>query len=142
MIFGPIDQVGWASAWSTVTSAEIVERPTPERPAARRDEDARHLTAAVDRRAEALVHRAMLGVDRDDLGARHPTQRLHDRPGRDQTLLVGQGESLARAQRRQRDREAGEADHRVDDDIGAVDEVAELVDDRGERQRVGDLGPT
>ena len=103
--------------------------------------DAGDLAPGVDRRAQALVHGAVLAVDRDQLGARRRPQRLHDRAGGDQALLVGQGQPLARPQRGDRDRQPGEADDGVDDDVGVLDEVGEVVDDRGERERGGDLGP-
>ena len=59
-----------------------------------------------DRRPQALVHRAVLAVNRHELGARGRPQRLHHRPGGDQALLVGQGEPLAGAQRGDGDRPA------------------------------------
>ena len=130
VIFGPIDHVGWASASSTPTSASSAAVRPAERPAAGREQDAGDLAPGVGRRPQALVHGAVLAVDRHQLGARRRAQRLHHRPGGDQALLVGQGQALAGAQRGHRDREPGEADDGVDDDVGAVDEVGEVVDDR------------
>ena len=141
MIFGPIDHVGWASACSTRDVGELVGGAAPERPAARREQQAGDLAPGRRRRAQALVEGAVLAVDRHELGARRRPQRLHDRPGGDQALLVGQGQPLARRQRGDRDRQPGEADDGVDDDVGVLDEVGEVVDDGGERQGGGDLGP-
>ncbi len=92
-------------------------------------------------RAQALVQGAVLAVDRHQLGARRRPQRLHDRAGRDQALLVRQRQPLALAQRGDRHRQTGEADDRVDDDVGVLDEVGEVVDDRRIGQGGGDLGP-
>jgi hypothetical protein len=77
VIFGPIDQVGCASASAMATSASSAE------------------TGGV-LRAEALVHRAVLAVHRHQLtraGLR--PHAPHDRTGRDQGFLVGQRESCA-----------------------------------------------
>ena len=71
----------------------------------------------------------MLAVDGHQLGTRRRPQRLHDRPGGDQALLVGQGQALAGAPAWHRDRQAGEPDDPVDDHVGVVDEVGEVVDD-------------
>jgi len=65
-----------------------------------------------------LVQGAMLGVDRHDLRAWGPPGLLHDRRARDQRLLVGQREPLARLERGHRHRQAGEAHHGVQDDVG------------------------
>ena len=66
---------------------------------------------------QALMDGAVLGVHRHDLGARCDPGRLDDRAARDERLLVGQGQPAPRLQRGQRDRQAGEADHSVDDDV-------------------------
>ena len=91
--------------------------------------------------AQALVHGAVLAVDGHQLGARRRPQRLHDRAAGDEALLVGQRQPLARLQRGDRDRQPGEADDAVDDDVGVVGQVGQVGDDLGERQRRGDLGP-
>jgi hypothetical protein len=84
----------------------------------------------------------VLAVDRHQLGARRRPQRLDDRTGGDQALLVGQRQAPALPQRGDRDRQAGEPNDGVDDDVGLLDEVGEVVDDGGERQRGGNLGST
>ncbi len=57
-------------------------------------------------------------------------QRLHHRPGGDQRLLVGQRQALAGRERRQGDRQPGEADHAVDHDVGIVGERGQRVGPR------------
>ena len=141
VIFGPIAQVGWARACVDGDVGELGGGSAAERSAAGGEQHPGDLAVDRDRRAQALVHRAVLAVDRDQLGAGRRPQRLHDRAGGDEALLVGQGEPLALLERGDRDREAGEADHRVDDDVGRLDEVREAVDDGREGQRGGDLGP-
>ena len=81
MIFGPIDQVGWARASSIVTSASSAAvRPRNGPPLAVstiRPDASRSLTGA-----EALVDRAVLAVDGHQLGAGWPAERAArpDRP--------------------------------------------------------------
>ena len=59
---------------------------------------------------QALVHRAVLAVDRDELARpRRLTGPAHHGPAGDQRLLVGQRQAAAGGERRQRDPEAGEA---------------------------------
>ena len=87
------------------------------------------------------MERPVLAVDGHQLGPRRGPQRLHDRPGRDQALLVGEGQPLAAAQRGQRHRQPGEADDGVDDDVGRLDEIGEVVDHGREGQGRGHLGP-
>ena len=48
---------------------------------------------------QALVDRAVLGVDRHDLCAWGSQRPLHHRAGRDQRLLIGQGEAASSLQR-------------------------------------------
>ena len=87
-----------------------------------------YLPLGVGGRPQTLVERAVFAVDRNQLGAGRRTQRLHDRAGRDQTLLVRQREPFARPQRLDRDGQAGETDHTVDHDIGGFDEGTEFGD--------------
>lgn len=119
---------------------EVVGSATAERPSARRQHDAADLGSGVDGGAEALVDGAMLGIDRDELGAGSCPQRLDHRAGGDQAFLVGQGKPLAARQRGDGDRQPGEPDDSIDDDIGVGDQVSELVRHGGERQRGRDLG--
>ena len=84
---------------------------------------------------------AVLGVDGDQFGPRSLPQRLDDRAGGDEALLVRQGEAATGGQRGQRDGQTGEADDTVHDHVGVGDEVSQLRYDLGERQRLGDLGP-
>ena len=104
VIFGPIDQVGWARASSTVTSASSAfDRPRngpPDAVSTMRLTQSPRLAVGV-LRAQALVDGAVLAVDRHQLTrARlrpHPT---NDRSGRDQRLLVGQREPRPRGRAR------------------------------------------
>ncbi len=60
----------------------------------------------------------MLRVDRDDLGTWGAPGYLNHGGGGDQGFLVGQSEAVTRLKRRQGNRQAGEANHTVDDDLG------------------------
>ena len=135
VIFGPIDQVGWARASSMVTSASSALRAAAERPAGRGEHDAAHpLAARAVRvlRAQALVDGAVLAVDGHQLaGARLLAHASHDRAGRDERLLVGEREPLAGLERRQRDAQPGEADDAVHAHVAQRGDV-------GERVRAGD----
>ena len=71
---------------------QLVGGAAAERPAAGRDDDPRHLADGA--RSQALVDRAVLAVDGDQLGARCRPQRLDHRTGGDQALLVGEPEPL------------------------------------------------
>ena len=82
----------------------------------------------------------MLGVDGDQLGARNASEWLHHRAGGDEALLVGQGESLAGAQRGDGDGQAGEADDAVDHHVGHLGEIGEIGDHGAGRQRLDDRG--
>ena len=81
------------------------------------------------------MHGAVLAVDRHQLGSGSGPQRLHHRRAGDQALFVGQGQALARLQRADRDRQPGEPDDAVDDDVGVVGQIGQVGDDFGERQR-------
>ena len=73
---------------------------------------------------------AMLRIDRQDLCPRGQPRFLDDRAGRDQRLLVGQGQPPARFQGGQCDRQACETHDPVEDDVG-------VLGDSGERARAG-----
>ncbi len=62
---GPMSQVGWASASSTVTSASCSRGPAAERAAARGQHQPAYLVGRAA--AQALGERRVLGVDRHDL---------------------------------------------------------------------------
>ena len=68
VILGPIYQVGWANASLHRDRTELLGRQAAERPSRGGEEQPGHGAGAVDR-GQALVERAVLGVDRDDLGA-------------------------------------------------------------------------
>ena len=76
---------------------------------------------------EALVERRVLAVDGDDLPGTAVAHRRHHRTAGDEALLVGEREALAVLERGERGRQAGEADHRVEDDV-----------DLGERRQLGE----
>ena len=75
--------------------AEPLGRPAPERTARGGEEQPGHVGRALQR-GQALVQRAVLGVDRDDLGPGRAAGLLHDGRAGDQRLLVGQRQPLAR----------------------------------------------
>ncbi len=114
----------------------------PKRATARRQQQASDLALGVNRRAQALVDRAVLRVDGDQLGAGDRSQRLHNRAGGDEALLVGERQTLAGRERCDRHRQPGETNDAVDHHVGGVDQLAELAHDRGERERRSDLRPT
>ena len=97
VIFGPMLQVGWASASSTVTCGELVAGAAPERTAARGEHDPGEVRPAIRLTGtQALVHGAVLGVDRHELGAGRRSGGRDDRTGGDERLLVREREPLAR----------------------------------------------
>ena len=95
---------------------ELGSRRAAERPTAGGEQDAAHLVRGTG--AQRLVDGGVLRVDRHDLAAAVSPLLGDDRPAGDEALLVGQRESLAVRQRRQRGGKAGEADDGVEDDIG------------------------
>ena len=68
--------------------------------------------------AQALPHRGVLGVDRHDLAAARGARLGDDRTAGDQALLVGEREPLAGFERGDGRRQPGEADDRVEHDVG------------------------
>jgi hypothetical protein len=71
------------------------------------------------RTGETLVNRAVLGVDGQYLRAGRRANRLDQRGGRDQGLLVGERQAPPTGQCRHRHRQPREPDDRVHDDVGA-----------------------
>ena len=76
-----------------------------------------------------MPHGRVLRVDGHDLAAADGARFGDHRTRRDEALFVREREALAGFQRRQRRGEAGEADHRVEDDIdfGERGELGERV---------------
>ncbi len=116
VIFGPIDQLGWRGASSTVTSREGLEGTLAEGAAARGEDkpaDGRRVLAA-----EALPERAVLAVDGDDP---RPGRR---RPGADelarhhQDLLGGGGDVGAGVEGGEGGTQRGGAADADADDVG------------------------
>ena len=95
---------------------QLFARATAERSAARGQHDARHFGRAT--RAQALPDRGVFGVDGDDLSPARGARLRDDRSGRDQALLVREGEALAGLQRGHRHGQSREADDGVQDDVG------------------------
>ena len=124
VIFGPIDQVGWASASSMVTSASSAAERPRNGPAAGGEHEAGHPGRDVVG-PQALVEGAVLAVDRDQLGPRGATGPLHDRAGGDQRLLVGQRQPAPGLERGEGDGQAGEAHHAVDDHVGLLGQAGQ-----------------
>ena len=94
--------------------AELLGRPAAEGPARCGEEEAATPRPCRRPSMQALVQRAVLRVDGDDLGARSRPRLLHHGCGGDQRLLVGQGQPLARLERGQRHRQPGEPDDPVE----------------------------
>ena len=93
---GPMSQVGWASASSTVTSASSSARAAAERSAAGGEHQPGHLAAGAA--AQALGQRRVLGVDRHELPRRRG--RGDQLAAGDQRLLVGQRDGAPGRERR------------------------------------------
>ncbi len=115
MIFGPILQVGWASASSAVTPPSSARVRPAERPARRgQDEpgDGRGIAPL-----EALEERGVLAVDREQQPSSPLLRGERELAGRDEALLVRQRERDAVLERPERRPNAGEADDGVEDDV-------------------------
>ena len=69
-------------------------------------------------RRAGLPDRRVLGVDGHDLAAARGARLGDDRAGRDQALLVREREPLAGFERGERRGQPGEADDRVEHDVG------------------------
>ena len=117
VILAPIFHVGCCSASATVTRCELGARcgrgtgpPLAVRTMRR--------TSVRAPGAQALPDRRVLGVDGHDLAAARRPRLGDDRPGRDQALLVREREPLAGFERGDRRRQPGEADDRVEHDVG------------------------
>ena len=141
VIFGPIDHVGWASASSTVTSASSsAVRPRNGPPLAVSTSRATSRSASTDERRHWWTAQCSLstgtssapGVGRSGCTTGPAAIRLS---------LLASARRLPARSVRDRDRQAGEADDGVDHDVGVVDQVGEVGDHLGERQRGGHLGP-
>ena len=99
VIFGPIDQVGWASAAAGVAAAISLRAPVAERTARRGDGDASRPSRRDARRESG---RSRCARNRP-AGSRHAARaRRADEQvaGRDQAFLVGEGERRARRRAR------------------------------------------
>ena len=112
VILPPMSQVGWASACSRVTLAEL-RRRLPRNGPPRGGED-----EPVDRPGpllsdHELEERGVLRVDRDHRRARGLGERHHELAAHHEALLVGQREVDALAERRDRRAEPGRAHQRV-----------------------------
>ncbi len=116
MIFGPICHVGWESACSAVTSAELVAGATAEGAARGGQDDGVDTVALAS--LEALMERGVLTVDREEKPS--PTLLCRDRELArcDEALLVRERERDSVLERPERRADAREADDRVQDDVG------------------------
>ena len=128
VIFGPIFHVGWARASSMVTDASSARlRPRNGPPLAVSTIRCTRSGRPPPQRLQALVDRAVLAVDRDQLGAGGLPHPRDHRPAGDQRLLVGQREAPPGGQRRQGDAQAGEADDAVDAHVGLGAQAGEAL---------------
>ena len=116
MIFGPIDQVGWASASATRDVLELGARAAAERPAGGGEDDRLDRLGCAP--LEALEDRGVLAVDREQQAAPAALRGDRELAGRDEALLVRERERDAALERPERRPDAGEADDRVEDDVG------------------------
>ena len=147
MILAPSARWGGPARRPRPTAASSARRAAPEGSARGGDQQPGHRESRPSGRRpsrwrvarsdglQALVDGAVLGVHRDDLGARGPAGPLHHRGAGDQRLLVGQGQPAPGFQRGQGHRQTGETDHPVDHHVGRR---------AGRRQALGpghDLGP-
>ncbi len=96
--------------------AQLVGAPAPERSPRGGQQQAGDVVGTPG--AQALVERAVLRVDRDDLGPGCPAGPRHHRGAGDDRLLVGQGQPPAGLEGGQGDGQAGEPDHAVDRHVG------------------------
>ena len=64
---------------------------------------------------------------------------MDDRRARNQALFVGECQPTTQLQRSHRHGQPGEANNSVDNNVGGLDEIGEIVDNFGERQSSGDL---
>ena len=113
VIFGPIVQVGWASASSTVTSASSAARAAAERAAAGGEHDPGDLRGRAPTGPQALVDGAVLGVDR--ARARRPASARSGcttGPAAIRHSLLASASRLPARERGERDGQAGEARRR------------------------------
>ena len=112
--FGPMFQVGCASASAGVIDANVSSGAAQERPAAGGEHEPRDRGGVLA--AQALPERRVLAVDRDDACPGGGRPGLDELAGHDQDLLGGGGDGGARVDRGQRrpDRGGagdGDADH-------------------------------
>jgi hypothetical protein len=146
LILAPIDQVGWRSASSLPDGPKVAgSRCRNGPPEAVRT--SRRTSARVPA-AQRLVERHVLAVDRHDLGAVGVREVGQQAAGDDQRLLVGQGDRLARGERRGDRREARGPDDRRHDlvDFGVGGGGDEGLGpggdlDAGRQLRAGARGP-
>ena len=97
---------------------EVGERSAAERPAAGRHDQRLDRVDVLGR--QQLLQRRVLGVDRQQARAAARERRAHERPARDEALLVGERDVDAGVERRQRGLEPGRPDDRVEHDVGAA----------------------
>ena len=135
VIFGPIDQVGCASASSTVTSASSARvRPRNGPP------DAVSTTECTARGARPSRHwksaECSLSTGRSAPAAALPRGE-RELAGRDEALLVRERERDAALERPERRADAGEADDGVEHDVrlGPLEQLGRVAADLRQRRR-------
>ena len=116
VIFGPIFHVGMRERVLDRDRVERLEAALAEGAARRREDQAPRLFGPAA--AHGLVDRAVLGVDRDELGAALSGLVEDELAGDDQRFLVGEGEALSGADRGVRRAQAQRADEAPHDGIG------------------------
>ena len=98
--------------------SQLVRRGGAERTTGGRQEDPPHRRSATTHHAQTLVDRAVLGIDRDDLGSRGRPDLLDEWRRRDQRLLVGKRQPPPSTKCPKRGWETREAQHCVDGHVG------------------------
>ena len=116
VIFGPMRQVGCASACSGVTSSSSTAGAAAERAAGSREHERVDLLRLAS--FEALEERRVLAVDGQDPAAAALARSESELPGGDEALLVREREVDAVLERPQRRVDSREADDGVEDDVG------------------------
>ena len=111
-------------------------RLTPEGTATCRELQMRHF-ASVTASPQTLMHCTVLTIHGNDLGTCDFTQWLNYRPSSNETLFVGQRQSLARPQGRNRDGETSEPDDGIDDNLGFTDDVGDIAHETRVRKLCG-----
>ena len=117
---------------------ELVSRSAAERAARGREDERVHLL--IGAALQALKGRGVLAVHGEQPASSPLLRRQREVAGSDEALLVGEREVDAALERPERDGQAGEADDRVQDDIGLgpLEQLRQVAARLGERREAVD----